>query len=122
MERPAPKPIDLDHLNIYTGGDRKLNCQILGLFDGQCREIIEKLAGLAEGAQVPDGGENWHEIVHSLKGAARGVGAFTLGEIAAEAEKMKLSDKTEVLEVVARLKANAAIVHRFVDDLINQSA
>ena len=122
MAAPAPKPIDLDHLNTYTGGDRKLNCQILDLFDGQCREIIEKLSSLADGGQAPDCASNWHEIVHSLKGAARGVGAFKIGDIAAEAEKVKLSDRTEVLEVVERLKVNAALVHQFIDDLDSQSA
>ena len=122
MAQSQRQPIDLDHLNIYTGGDAKLNCQILGLFDGQCREIIEKLACLAEGVETTDKAKNWRDFVHSLKGAARGVGAFNLGDVAAEAEKMQLSDQMEVLEVVERLKANAAAIHQFIDDLISQSA
>jgi HPt (histidine-containing phosphotransfer) domain-containing protein len=122
MAEPMAKPIDLDHLNIYTGGDGTLNCQILGLFDGQCREIIEKLSNLAAGEETAETAKNWREIVHSLKGAARGVGAFKLGEIAAEAEKMRLSDNMEVLETVERLKTNAATVHQFIDDLISKSS
>jgi HPt (histidine-containing phosphotransfer) domain-containing protein len=121
MTRPAPKPVDLEHLNTYTGGDRKLNCQILGLFDGQCREIIEKLAYIAENAEAADSTKSWCDAVHSLKGAARGVGAFKIGDIAAEAEKMELRDRIEVLEVVERLKVNAASVQAFIDDLISQS-
>ncbi|MEE8439039.1 MAG: Hpt domain-containing protein [Micropepsaceae bacterium] len=122
MAEPALNPVDLDHLNIYTGGDKRLNCQILGLFDGQCREIIERLASLAAGGETVENAKNWREVVHSLKGASRGVGAFKLGDIAAEAEKMSLGDPMEVLEAVERLKANAASVHQFIDDLISKSS
>jgi HPt (histidine-containing phosphotransfer) domain-containing protein len=122
MAEPMAKPIDLDHLNVYTGGDSTLNCQILGLFDGQCHEIIKKLSSLAAGEETAETAKNWREIIHSLMGAARGVGAFKLGEIAAEAEKMRLSDNMEVLETVERLKANAATVHQFIDDLISKSS
>ena len=87
MAEPALKPVDLDHLNKYTGGDNTLNCQILGLFDRQCHEIIEKLSHLAERDESGDNAKNWREVVHSLKGAARGIGAFELGEIAARQKK-----------------------------------
>ena len=122
MAEPALNPVDLDHLNIYTGGDKRLNCQILGLFDGQCREIIERLASIAAGGETVENAKNWREVVHSLKGASRGVGAFKLGDIAAETEKMSLGDPMEVLEAVERLKANAASVHHFIDDLISKSS
>lgn len=121
MAEPVLKPVDLDHLNIYTGGDETLNCQILGLFDSQCHEIIEKLAKLAEDEEADDSAKNWLEVVHSLKGAARGVGAFELGEIAAHAEKISLSNQAEVLETLQRLKANAAHVHQFIDNLTSKS-
>ncbi len=121
MAEPTLKPVDLDHLNTYTGGDKTLNCQILGLFDSQCHEIIEKLASLAEGGETDDSAKNWREVAHSLKGASRGVGAFELGEIAAQAEKISLSNHMEVLETLERLKANAACVHQFIDNLTNKS-
>ena len=121
MTQSTQRPIDLDHLNIYTGGDHTLNREILGLFDGQCHEIVEKLADLAKRNKADDSAKNWHDAVHSLKGAARGVGAFKLGDIAAEAEKMKLSNQMEVLEMVERLKLNAAIVHQFIDEVIGKS-
>lgn len=121
MAEPALEPVDLDHLNSYTGGDKALNCEILSLFDRQCHEIIEKLAILAQGGQADDRAKNWREVVHSLKGASRGIGAFELGEIAAQAEKLSLSNHTEVSETLERLRANAASIHQFIDDLTCRS-
>jgi len=121
MAESAAKPVDIDHLNTYTGGDKTLNCQILGLFDSQCHEIIEKLSSLAEGSENDARAKNWREVLHALKGASRGIGAFGLGEIAAQAEKISLSNRGEVLETLQRLKANAAHVHQFIDNLNNKS-
>ena len=56
-------------------------------------------------------------ITHTLKGAARGVGAFGLADIAAEAEKIS-TDKTAALEIVHRLKNKSCAVQLFVDQLI----
>jgi HPt (histidine-containing phosphotransfer) domain-containing protein len=120
MAVPAQEPVDLDHLNGYTGGDGSLNRQILGLFDSQCREIIEKLAKLAEQGDAETVARDWREVVHSLKGASRGVGAFELGEAAAKAEKLSLSDHGQVLEALQSLKATAAQIHQFIDGLVDK--
>lgn len=122
MADPAAEPIDLDHLNGYTGGDGVLNRQILGLFDGQCLEIIEKLAELAGRGETEAAAKNWREVAHSLKGAARGIGAFGLGEVAAQVEKTSLANHSQVLEALQRLKVEAAQVHRFIDDLTKEPA
>ncbi len=117
MAEPAPKPVDLDHLNSYTGGDGSLNQQILGLFDRQCYEIIEKLSELAEQGETEATTENWREVAHSLKGASHGIGAFELGEVAAQVERMRLSNQGQVLKAQQTLKSKAAQVHQFIDDL-----
>ena len=113
------RPIDLDHLNRYTGGDRGLNAEILKLFEDQCTATLAQLEELAkdEGA----GGKTWHQLTHTLKGAARGVGAFGLADIAAEAEKIP-ADKTVALEILHRLKGTSAVVHVFVEELLNTPA
>ncbi len=122
MAEPALNPVDLDHLNNYTGGDSALNCQILGLFDSQCHEILEKLSILAAAGQSDENAKSWREVVHSLKGASRGIGAFELGDIAAKAEKISLSNHTEILETLEKLKANAASIHQFIDALTSKSS
>ena len=109
----AETAIDLDHLNRYTGGDRDLNEEILRLFEDQCVAMLTQLDALAwEGTAA---GKSWREITHALKGAARGVGAFPLADIAAEAEKIP-SDKAAAIEIVHRLKGKSAAVRVFLEE------
>ena len=63
------KPVDIEHLDRYTGGDCALNEEILRLFDTQCRELMTKLESLASGESDA---KSWREATHTLKGAARG--------------------------------------------------
>jgi HPt (histidine-containing phosphotransfer) domain-containing protein len=109
------KPVDLDHLDLYTGGDRAINEEILRLFDDQCRESLAMLEGLAQG---PGDDKSWREITHRLKGAARGIGAFDLGEAAAEAEKTSPAGALAALE---RLRDDAAAVHNLIAEFLKAS-
>ena len=111
----GPKPVDLAHLDRYTGGDPRLNAEILELFDGQCRMIVAELEQLA-GQEA--NGKAWRETTHKLKGAARGVGAFALGDAAAEAEKVTPAVAYAVLE---QLKRDSEAVHGFIQNLLKQS-
>src|ERR1700742_5016301 len=77
-----PTPIDLDHLARYTGGEKALNSEILRLFDSQVTDMVGQLDGLIALRDA----KRWREIAHTIKGAARGVGAFEMGEAAAAAE------------------------------------
>jgi HPt (histidine-containing phosphotransfer) domain-containing protein len=115
----AERPIDLDHLNRYTGGNRGLNEEILRLFEDQCVAMLNRLEEIAkeEGA----GGKSWKELTHTLKGAARGVGAFGFGEIAAEAEKVG-PDRRAALEIVHRLRNKSCSIQLFVEELLNGEA
>jgi HPt (histidine-containing phosphotransfer) domain-containing protein len=76
-------PVDLSHLDRYTGGNVALNREILALF---CTQAEELFARLRVANQAGDA-KNWREHAHALKGGARGIGAFGLGELAATLEK-----------------------------------
>jgi HPt (histidine-containing phosphotransfer) domain-containing protein len=115
----AERPIDLDHLNRYTGGNRGLNEEILKLFEDQCSSTLAQLEELAK--QDGAGSKSWHQLTHTLKGAARGVGAFDLGNIAAEAEKIP-QDQGAAIEVVHRLKNKACAIQLFVEQLLKSPA
>ncbi len=93
----ADAPIDLSHLARYTGGEKALNAEILRLFDGQVSEMVGQLRAVLEQRDA----KRWREITHTIKGAARGVGAFAFGDAAAAAEPADL--------VLAPAKAAAAI-------------
>jgi HPt (histidine-containing phosphotransfer) domain-containing protein len=102
--------VDLAQLDLYTGGDRCINREILLIFDAQCRDMLAKLEQLA-GQEAGD--KAWHDIVHTLKGAARGIGAFGLGNSAAEAEKAE-TGKGAAISALLRLREDAAAVHAFI--------
>lgn len=69
--------VDFAYLESYVGGDRAIAAEVLGLFVVQAEAWTTGLA--APGA-------NFRDLAHTLKGAALGIGAKTLGEAAALAE------------------------------------
>ena len=113
MARPE-QPVDIEHLNRYTGGDRVLNEEILQLFATQCREMMARLESLAAGEADA---KSWRETTHTLKGAARGIGAFALGNAAAEAEKTG-GERPNVLPAVEQLKSTSAAVYLFIEQIL----
>jgi HPt (histidine-containing phosphotransfer) domain-containing protein len=71
---------DKEHLAAYTFGDRQLESEVLSMFMEQAALLQERLRGAEDGRQ-------WREAAHSLKGSARGIGAFALGSMAERLEK-----------------------------------
>jgi len=111
------RPVDLVHLDRYTGGNRALNVEILQLFENQCEEMLAKLGQLA--AQGGDA-KSWRELTHTLKGASRGVGAWALAEAAAEAEKIAAGDTRALLEALHRIKGKSCAVQLFIEDFLKK--
>ena len=108
-------PVDLAHLDRYTGGDRAINQEILGLFDNHCREILRRLEDIASD---PAAGKTWREAAHTLKGAARGIGAFPLADAAAEAEKAIPGDLASSLAALDRIKGESMAVLTFIEEFL----
>ncbi len=73
------RPIDMDHLSRQTLGDPGLELEVLRMFDEMSRVYYERLE---TSTTVDDLLRN----LHTLKGAAAGVGAFALAELARVAE------------------------------------
>jgi HPt (histidine-containing phosphotransfer) domain-containing protein len=104
--------VDLAHLNRYTGGDPAMNGEILRLFQQQATDLAMRLQ------HCLDGGDDtgWFEAAHSMKGAARGIGAFALADAVAEAENLQpRSDRAKARAALATMKSRAAQVHMFID-------
>ncbi|MEO0399484.1 MAG: Hpt domain-containing protein [Pseudomonadota bacterium] len=79
--RTATAAIDLGHLEQYTTGDEALLGEILTLFCEQVERCLLSLNPTTDDTA-------WRDACHSLKGAARGVGAWKLGDLAAEGEAL----------------------------------
>jgi HPt (histidine-containing phosphotransfer) domain-containing protein len=71
--------VDQAHLNRMTGGDAALAAEVLGLFREQCELWLRLLEPTTETL-------DWGNAAHTIKGSARGIGAWVLGEICGDAE------------------------------------
>jgi HPt (histidine-containing phosphotransfer) domain-containing protein len=71
--------VDRAHLDRMTGGDAALAVEVLGLFREQGDLWLRLLEPDADGA-------GWAVAAHTIKGAARGIGAWSLGEVCGAAE------------------------------------
>jgi HPt (histidine-containing phosphotransfer) domain-containing protein len=105
------RPVDMAHLARYTGGDSAINAEVLSLFDGQVNDLVVRLHSILEARDQ----KSWREITHTLKGAARGIGAFGFADAAEIAEPIDLSDHAaEAGRALAALKLNAEAVQSFI--------
>jgi HPt (histidine-containing phosphotransfer) domain-containing protein len=116
MTRVAERPVDLGHLNRYTGGSRALNEEILRLFESQCRELLAKLEAMSGTVDV----KNWHETTHTLKGAARSVGAFALADAVAEAEAADPADTAKTKVMLARIRNRSETLWGFIEAFLSR--
>mgnify|MGYP000609603051 CR=1 FL=1 len=70
---PTPMPLDVSYLRSMTLGDTRLEREVLEMFKTQTRDLLAQLAPRPENAA---------ELAHTLKGSARAIGAFAVGEAA----------------------------------------
>lgn len=76
------KPIDLAHLGNQTFGDEQLEQEILSVFCAQSKVYLDMMTKSCDSTTRI-------RAAHSLKGAARAIGAFELAELAAHYEKVR---------------------------------
>lgn len=94
-----PMIIDEDHLGRMTLGDRGLEREVLQIFARQTALTLERMAG-AGPARIG-------AAAHTLKGSARGIGAWRVAE-AAERLEQATADKRghdAIGEAIAELEA-----------------
>jgi len=68
-------PIDTEHLSRQTGGDHDLERELLMLFSQQCVRLLRTIHGSADRQARVD-------AAHTLKGAARAIGAWQVADAA----------------------------------------
>jgi hypothetical protein len=92
--------VDQAHLNRMTGGDSALASEVLGLFREQWDLWVRLLDPTTDTL-------DWGNAAHTIKGSARGIGAWQLGEVcggaeeAARAGQMTRDDKRVWLEAIS---------------------
>ena len=109
---PVNSVVDMEHLARYTGGDVALNAEVLRLFDSQANELVGRLRLILDARDA----KSWKEVTHTLKGAARGIGAFAMADAAARLEPLDLADAGTALTGLSVLDTEAAAVAAFIRD------
>ena len=117
MPKLAEFAVDLGHLDRYTGGDRAVNQEVLLLFENQCQEMLVRLEELVGGTADS---KDWRQVTHTLKGAARGIGAFDLANEAAQAETTGPENHRAAIEVLQRMKAKSEAVYGFIENFLRK--
>lgn len=104
------RPLDLVHLSKYTLGNRTLESELLGLFRTQTGLYIARL-------EAAESAKEWMEAAHSLKGSARGLGAWQLASLAEEAEGLA-HDAVRHPAILERIRAAIGTVNLFIDEIM----
>ena len=95
--------LDRAFLDAQTFGDAALAAELLGLFDAQCRRLAPRLADAA----VPPAERA--DAAHTLKGAARAIGARRVAALAALVEEaLAAPQEASRLSALASALADAA--------------
>jgi HPt (histidine-containing phosphotransfer) domain-containing protein len=92
--------VDFGYLEGFAAGDRQVVTEVLALFRQQAEIWAASLDASSPG---------WRDLVHTIKGAARGVGANALGDACARAEakgeagvpEVRTALETAVAEIAA---------------------
>jgi HPt (histidine-containing phosphotransfer) domain-containing protein len=74
----CPGPLDAEHLAQMTFGDRGLEREVLEIFRRQAAIMLSRIGGVEPGAAAA--------AVHTLKGSARGIGAWRVARAAERLE------------------------------------
>jgi len=110
-----PEPgIDFAHLARMTMGDKRLEAEVLALFDRQAGLLFARMQGAPPAAVAA--------FAHTIKGSARGVGAWQVAE-AAEAIELaaKAPQPADLTDALRRLSVAIDAVRAVIVELPSAS-
>ncbi len=113
---PVVGPVlDLVHLSRQTFGDHALETELLSLFDRQAEKFAARLVEPSRPADALSRAD----LAHTLKGSARAVGAFALGD-AAEAYETALRNGEPEDTLRGAVVAGVDTVRKVIADLLER--
>lgn len=74
------KPVDLVHLSRQTFGSKDLEAEVLNLFLSHSIQCLQRM-------QAAKTDQQWVDAAHSIKGSARAIGAWEVGDLAERYEQ-----------------------------------
>ena len=94
---PDDRPVDLVHLSRTTMGDPSLEREVLRLFDRQSTLLIARMRSAAPAGMAT--------LAHTLKGSARGIGAWRVARAAEALELASSAGPDAVADALDQLAA-----------------
>jgi HPt (histidine-containing phosphotransfer) domain-containing protein len=110
---PDERPIDVEHLFRMTLGDHHLEREVLQLFDHQAGMLMERIS---QSSQSDLG--IVAAAAHTMKGSARGVGAWQLARAAEAVENAALGPQPGLAKAVSVLSACVIDARAAIADLL----
>ena len=110
---PEEPVIDRVHLARMTLGDKRLEAEVLALLDRQAGLLLARMRGASPAAAGA--------FAHTLKGSARGVGAWRMAAAAERVEMAAGSDMATVPDAIAGLAAAVTQARQAIADLLAAS-
>ena len=107
---PLDRPIDLEHLSRMTLGEKSLEREVLQLFDRQAAMLLARM----KNGTAPAIGA----LAHTLKGSARGIGAWSVAKAADAVEQTAVTEPQAVAAAVETLSARVAEVKTVIAELL----
>jgi HPt (histidine-containing phosphotransfer) domain-containing protein len=107
---PEDRPIDLVHLARMTMGDRSLEREVLQLFDRQSALLIARMRAAAPAGIAT--------LAHTLKGSARGIGAWRVARAAETLELAAPAGPAAAAEALDQLAAAADEARTVIAELL----
>lgn len=105
------RPVDLVHLARHTFGDPDLEREVLQLFVVYAPAYLNRLKTAGDA-------RTWRDAAHTLKGAARGIGAWGVAEQAELAERLVFDpDGPGCRGAVASMEQEVECASRFIQVL-----
>ncbi len=106
--------IDFEHLAKYTDRDESLEAEILRMFVTQAEMWLKAL-------HDSEDSDAWTAAAHSLKGSARGIGAWLLADLCAKAEELGPENSLEEHEAAYhKLTEAVAAVAQSIDNYLRE--
>ena len=110
MTSPAEPVIDFAHLARMTLGEKNLEAEVLCLFDRQAGVLLARMRAAPPAAVAA--------FAHTIKGSARGIGAWQVAEAAEAIERAaKASEPVDLAAALARLAVAVDAVRAAIVDL-----
>ncbi len=111
----SDSPVDLVHLARYTLGNKKLEHEVLELFIRQSAQYFDRL-------KLAKTEKEWHEAAHTIKGSAKGIGAWRVASKAEALERFNDSVPEQTkLASLASLEQSICDAKVFIEELLNEA-